>query len=105
MIGLSRPTKTRIRALFPQHDWPAVDALLLSHCGDNLPFLQPKHDKLAERIRFAVLQLSDGGHDLLDVAKRSGIAWASVRRAAQLLEEHGLLREAALDPDEPGTNS
>jgi aminopeptidase-like protein len=41
-----------------------------------------------------VLQLADGEHDLIDVAKRSGIAWASVRRAAELLEQHGLLREA-----------
>ena len=42
-----------------------------------------------------VLNLSDGAHSLLDVAERSGLEFAAVRAAADLLLEHDLLREAA----------
>jgi aminopeptidase-like protein len=38
-----------------------------------------------------VLNLSDGEHDLLDIAIRSGISFASVSQAANLLQEAGLL--------------
>jgi aminopeptidase-like protein len=41
-----------------------------------------------------VLNLSDGRHTLLDVAERSGLPYAQLRSAAQLLEKHGLLRVA-----------
>lgn len=40
-----------------------------------------------------ILQLADGDHDLLAMAKRSGVAWASLVRAAELLLEHGLLAD------------
>ena len=40
-----------------------------------------------------VLNLSDGGHTLLDIAERAQISFDSVHRAAIVLEEHGLLRE------------
>ena len=38
-----------------------------------------------------VLALSDGRHSLLDMAERSGIAFATLRHAADLLESHGLI--------------
>jgi aminopeptidase-like protein len=38
-----------------------------------------------------VLNLSDGEHDLLDIAIRSGIGFPSVSQAAKLLQEAGLL--------------
>ncbi|MBV8101689.1 MAG: DUF4910 domain-containing protein [Verrucomicrobia bacterium] len=38
-----------------------------------------------------VLNLSDGEHDLLDIAVRSGISFPSVSEAAKLLQEAGLL--------------
>lgn len=41
-----------------------------------------------------VLNLSDGSHSLLDVAERSGLEFALVRRAADLLADKGLLEEA-----------
>jgi aminopeptidase-like protein len=41
-----------------------------------------------------VLNLSDGRHDLLAVAERSGLAFRTVRRAADDLLAAGLLREA-----------
>ena len=42
-----------------------------------------------------VLSFSDGAHTLLDIAERSGIEFAVVRRAAGNLTEHKLLRRAA----------
>jgi aminopeptidase-like protein len=42
-----------------------------------------------------VLNLSDGGHSLLDVAERSGLPFALLAEVAALLEEAGLLAEAA----------
>ena len=65
MIALSRGTQRRIQALFSPRDWPVVQGLLLLECGDNLPFLEPKHARMAERIRFAVLKLSAGDLDRL----------------------------------------
>jgi aminopeptidase-like protein len=42
-----------------------------------------------------VLNLSDGDHDLLAIAARSGLAFAAVRAAADALIEAGLLRQSA----------
>ncbi len=39
-----------------------------------------------------VLNLSDGGHTLLDIAERSKLSFAAIRAAAELLEQHGLLQ-------------
>jgi aminopeptidase-like protein len=39
-----------------------------------------------------VLNQSDGRHSLLDIAERSGCAFAAIRRAADRLEAHGLLK-------------
>ena len=43
-----------------------------------------------------VLSLSDGQHSLLDIAERAGQPFDGVYRAAELLVEHGLLKEAAV---------
>ena len=40
-----------------------------------------------------VLNLSDGDHSLLDIAERSGLAFDVIRRAADALLEHDLLKE------------
>lgn len=39
------------------------------------------------------LNLSDGRHSLLDIAQRSGLSFAAIHHAAQLLSEHGLLQQ------------
>ncbi|MEO8256937.1 MAG: DUF4910 domain-containing protein [Acidobacteriota bacterium] len=46
-----------------------------------------------------VLNLSDGGHSLLDIAERSGLSFAAIARAARLLQQSGLLEadRAGLD--------
>ncbi|MCB1750399.1 MAG: DUF4910 domain-containing protein [Gammaproteobacteria bacterium] len=41
-----------------------------------------------------VLNLSDGGCSLLDIAERSGVEFRMISRAADALASHGLLREA-----------
>ena len=43
--------------------------------------------------RLWVLNLSDGTHSLLDIAEQSGIAFSSVKRAAELLQSNGLLEQ------------
>ncbi len=52
-----------------------------------------------ERALLWVLNQSDGRFSLLDIARRSGLAYAVVRRAAERLERAGLL---ATSPSEPG---
>jgi aminopeptidase-like protein len=47
--------------------------------------------------RLWVLNLSDGEHSLLDIAERSGLPFAAIRDAAELLSQNGLL---AVVPDE-----
>jgi aminopeptidase-like protein len=42
-----------------------------------------------------VLNLSDGHHSLLDIAKRSGLAFECIRKAATELLQSGLLKEAS----------
>ncbi len=42
-----------------------------------------------------MLNLSDGGHSVLDIAERSGLDFDALVAAARLLEEHDLLREEA----------
>jgi aminopeptidase-like protein len=53
--------------------------------GDN-------HAAAANMAMLWVLNLSDGTHSLLAIAERAGLPFSTVRRAAELLREHGLLR-------------
>ncbi len=46
-----------------------------------------------------VLNLSDGGHALLDIADRAGLPFAAIRGAADILLEHRLLAEAGAPAD------
>jgi len=41
-----------------------------------------------------MLNLADGRHSLLDIAERAGMPFEAIARAARLLSEHGLLKEA-----------
>ncbi len=49
--------------------------------------------RLNELAMLWVLNLGDGKHSLLDIANRSGLAFDVIRRAAQVLREHDLLKE------------
>jgi aminopeptidase-like protein len=48
----------------------------------------------AELAMLWVLNLSDGEHTLLDIAERSGMSFETISRAADQLQEHGLLQES-----------
>jgi aminopeptidase-like protein len=45
-----------------------------------------------------VLNLSDGEHDLLQIAERSGESFAEIRSAAEALQQSGLLKEVGDKP-------
>jgi hypothetical protein len=60
MIEVNTDTRLRIHALFPESEWDSVERMLLTTCGDNLPLVDSTRVELAERIRFAVLKLSEG---------------------------------------------
>ncbi len=60
MITVSDKTKSRVKILFAEAEWQRVSDYLLSECGDNLPLVDDSRLELAERIRFAVLKLSNG---------------------------------------------
>ena len=52
-------------------------------------------ESLDELALLWVLNLSDGRHNLLDIATRAGIPFAQVSRAAHVLTEHDLLEETS----------
>lgn len=54
----------------------------------------PADAGLSEMAMLWVLNLSDGGHSLLDIAERSGMGFGAIKRAADALREHKLLRES-----------
>ena len=56
-----------------------------------------------ERALLWVLNLSDGGASLLDIAARSGLAYAVILRAAERLEQAELLAPADRAPGSPAT--
>lgn len=51
--------------------------------------------------RLWVLNLSDGRHSLLDIAERSGMAFSTIRDAAKVLQDGGLLEAIPRDPIQP----
>jgi len=51
--------------------------------------------RLHELAMLWVLNFSDGNHDLLDIADKSGLEFAVLKHAADVLSEHDLLREFA----------
>ena len=53
------------------------------------------HSPASEMAMLWLLNLGDGEHSLLDVAERSGLPFDAVRRAAEVLEDHGLVKEIA----------
>jgi aminopeptidase-like protein len=61
----------------------------------------PADAGLAELAMLWTLNLSDGRHSLLDIAERSGQPFAAVRRAADALEQHGLLADANANRPQP----
>lgn len=59
-IELSEPTLSRLRALFFGSERDEAIKILLEECGDNLPLCENTTPEKCERIRYAVLKLSEG---------------------------------------------
>jgi hypothetical protein len=116
MIPLSRGTLDRIHALFPQPEWDGVAQALVERCGDNLPLVHTTYAALTERIRFAVLKLSDG--KLAELERHLQVAgrdWRDVLLAAgfgtdygahlQWMPEPGPFHVSRHAPGKPGDTS
>jgi hypothetical protein len=68
--SLSNEVKFRITRLFPPEQQEKVRQLLHNDCGNNLPFQKSVDASGLDRVRFAVLKLSDGNMDKLEEAIR-----------------------------------
>ena len=83
MEGLSPATWDRVKQMFSPEQQADVGSILVNECGNNLPFYRNKDEYVLERIRFAVLKLSNGNIGALrhwvDVAK---VDWRDVLMAA-----------------------
>ena len=55
----------KLEALFPQEEFSAAAALLEMECGRNLPFAETLGIEGIERVRCAVLKLSEGSIEKL----------------------------------------
>jgi hypothetical protein len=92
MIDISTETNKRVLAQFSADEHQVVLNILLNECGDNLPLIDPSFVQLVERIRFAVIKLSQGELDELN--KWVGLAkkdWRDVLVAAGFgsgIEDH-----------------
>ena len=60
MIKLSKKTTDKVNRLFSVHERKEVEDLLKLECGDNIPFCENSDKYQMERIRFAVLRISEG---------------------------------------------
>lgn len=69
-MKISAETEKRIDLLFPPAVREQVRSLLIEKCGENLPFAKGKEEGFYDRIRFAVLKLSDGDLEKLRRAVR-----------------------------------
>lgn len=82
-LDLSPRTLRHVKRLFDSGDADRAAELLITECGNNLPLCKRATPESMERIRFAVLKLSQG--DLNQLIKWIGLAkidWRDVLMAA-----------------------
>jgi hypothetical protein len=60
MVAISARVSEVVSKMFPQEERSRVLELLANECGDNLAFSQDTNPQNADRIRLAVLKLSEG---------------------------------------------
>jgi hypothetical protein len=101
-VGLSGDTAHLVERLFEPDAQELVRALLEEDCGANLPLWADQDEQGLERIRFAVLKLSQGDLNKLgqwiEDAKRD---WRDVLMAAgfgRSLTAHEEWRDSILNP-------
>jgi cobalamin biosynthesis Co2+ chelatase CbiK len=72
MQALTDKTRRIVERLFPRDQHDAVRELLVDACGATLPFAGTLRDAGIERVRLAVLKLSEG--DLAKLYQMAGYA-------------------------------
>jgi hypothetical protein len=78
-VDLSADTMARVERMFSGTDRAAVVDILVHQCGSNLPFSEGSTPASLERVRFAVLKLSEGDiTKLLSAVHRAQIDWRDV---------------------------
>jgi hypothetical protein len=87
-IELSPGTLERVRRLFAGADGQAVAGLLIEECGSNLAFCDSSTPESLERIRFAVLKLSEGDvKKFLGALRLAQIDWRDLLVAADFADD------------------
>jgi hypothetical protein len=82
-VPLSPETKRRLDALFQAAERPVAENFLVAYCGDELPFSQHEDMYQLERVRFAVLKLSEGKlGSLKAMIEHANIDWRDILVAA-----------------------
>lgn len=88
MIELSEKTIQIIESLFSEKHRKEVEELLKIECGNNIPFCENKNKYQMERIRFAVLKLSEGNIEkLVKGIELAQIDWRDLLTAAGFGED------------------
>jgi hypothetical protein len=79
MVPLSPRTKQLLAKLFHPSEQEYAAVLLVKRCGDNLPFFETATPEKLERVRFAVLKLSEGDLDQMrEVVQLAETDWRDV---------------------------
>lgn len=80
---VSTETELRIVRLFPPEELADVRRILRDECGHNLPFCENSDSTRMERVRFAVLKLSEGNrYKLLRAVQLAQRDWRDLLVAA-----------------------
>ena len=88
MIELSEKTADRINSLFSEKQRGEVEKLLKFECGDNIPYCENNDKYKMERIRFAVLKLSEGNLEkLIQAIELAKTDWRDLLMAAGFGED------------------
>jgi hypothetical protein len=78
-LKLSQQTQMIVEKMFPNPAQPNVIKWLIEDCGTNLPFCKDSDEHKMERIRFAVLKLSEGDSvKLLEAIELAKKDWRDV---------------------------
>lgn len=83
MVKLSETTAIIVEKLFPPEQRDEVRRLLEEECGNNLPFCENSDAHALERIRSAVLKISEGDiSQLRQAIKLAKLDWRDVLMGA-----------------------
>jgi hypothetical protein len=86
-VALSTDTLRLVDRLFQPQDRAAVVAMLECECGASLPFMSEATSESLERIRFAVLKLSEGSPSkVAEAVAVAEVDWRDVLVAAQFAD-------------------